>query len=122
MIKVHHMIVDAVGSDDQIADQLGVERDLQVQGVLNRAHRGDGMHRGADTADALGVEPGVARVASGEDGLDAAPHLTARPGIDDLAVPDVAVDAQMSLDPRDWIDADACAGHAEAPLIVVCSG
>ena len=56
-----HVVVDAVGADDHVADVLGVERDLHFQGIFHRPHRGHGMHRGADAADTLGIGPGVSR-------------------------------------------------------------
>jgi hypothetical protein len=75
MVEMHDVVVNRVRRDDDVADQLGVERHLHLQRVLHRAHRDDGVHRGAHAADALGDGPGVARVASQENLLDAAPHL-----------------------------------------------
>ncbi len=110
---MHDMVVDAVRRDDHVADVLGVERHLQSQRVFNRPHRDDGVHGGADAADALGENPGVARVAVLEDDLDAAPHLPRRPGIGNLAVVHLAVDAQVAFDAGDGIDGDS--GHDGLP-------
>src|SRR3954447_1946600 len=107
MIKMDDVIVQAVRGEHQVADVLRVERDLQVEGVLHGAHRGDGVDGGADAADALGEQPRLARVTPLQDDLDAAPHLAGGPGVADLASVHLDVDAQMSFDAGDGIDYDA---------------
>ncbi len=109
MIEMHDVIVHAMRGDDQVADVLRIERNFERERILDRAHRGDGVHGRAHPANALREHPGVARVAAFQDHLDAAPHLPGRPGLAYLAVVDLAVDAQMSFDAGDRIDDDA--GH-----------
>ena len=75
LIEMHDVVVDAVRRDNHVADILGVERHFEIERILHRAHRGDGVHRRADAADALREDPGIARVAVLEDELDAPPHL-----------------------------------------------
>ena len=62
-------------NENQIADVLRIERDLEVERVFDGAHRRERVHGGADAAEALGEEPGLARVAAEEDALDAAESL-----------------------------------------------
>jgi hypothetical protein len=75
MVEVHDMVVDAVRRDDHVADILGIERHFERQRVFDRPHRGNGVHGGADPADSLREDPGIAGVAIPEDELDATPHL-----------------------------------------------
>ncbi|MNF76765.1 hypothetical protein D3C84_588910 [compost metagenome] len=74
LVEVDYVIVDVVGRDDEVADELCVDRHLGADGILHRPHRGDGVDRGADPADALHYHPGVARIVALEDLLHAAPH------------------------------------------------
>ncbi len=115
VVEVHHVVVHVLRGDHQVADQLRVGRNLVTQRILDRAHRGDAVHQGADAADALGEGPGVARVAALQDQLDAAHHGAGAVGAGDLAV--VAafrLDAQVALDAGDGIDYDSCV-HSCAP-------
>jgi hypothetical protein len=102
--------MDAVGADDHVADELRVDRNGHVERILDRAHRGDRVHGRADAADALGVDPRVARVTPLEDLLDATPHLARGPGVGDLATVHLAVDAEVALDAGDRINRDSCHG------------
>ena len=106
MIEVDDVIVQGVSDQDQVADVLRVERDLEPDRVLHRAHRGDGVDGGADAADALGEQPGLARVAPLQDELDAAPHLARGPGVAHGATFHLDVDAEMAFDAGDGIDHD----------------
>ena len=74
MVKVHHMIVDVLRTYHQIADQLRVGRNLNLQRVFNCAHRGDPVHQRADAADALRQRPSFTRVATLQYQFDAAHH------------------------------------------------
>ena len=74
VIEVHHMVMHILGADHQVADQLGIVGDLDLECVLNRTHRGNAMHQRADPANALGEGPGVAGVAAAQDDFDAAHH------------------------------------------------
>jgi hypothetical protein len=107
MVEMHDVIVNRVRQNDHVADVLGVERDFHLQRVLDGAHRGDGMNRRAHAADALGDGPGVARVATDEDGFDAAPHLAGSPGFLDLAAVDLDINTQVTFDSRDRINRDS---------------
>ena len=64
LIEVHDVIVQRMRDQNQVADILRIQRDLQVQRVFHRTHAGHGMHRGAHAAEALGEEPGIARIAA----------------------------------------------------------
>jgi hypothetical protein len=116
VVEVHDLVMHRVRQDDQVADELGVQRHFHLQGVLDRAHRGDGMHRGAHAADALGDGPGVARVAAEQDQFDAAPHLAGGPGLLDAAAVDIDVDAQVAFDAGDRINRYAL-GHFLSPSL-----
>lgn len=43
MVEVDDVIVQGVGAEDEVADVLRVHRDFEADGVLDRAHRGDGV-------------------------------------------------------------------------------
>ena len=75
MIKMDYMILHRVLRHDHIADVLGVERHLYLEGMFHRADRRDGMHRGADTAETLGVDPGILGGTPLQNCLNASPHL-----------------------------------------------
>ena len=99
-----------MGGEDQIADVLGVEGHLHLEGVLHRPHRGQGVDRGADAADALGEGGSIPGVAALEDDLDAAPHLARRPGVGDFAPINFTFYAEMPFDPGYGVD-DNSFGH-----------
>jgi hypothetical protein len=107
VIEVHHVVVDVLRPVHQVADELGIARDLDAQGVLDRAHRGKAVHEGADPADALREGPGVAGVAAFQDGLDAAHHGPGAVGLGDVVALHLGLDAQMPLDAGDGVDDDA---------------
>ncbi len=116
MIEVHDVIVHGVRRDDQVADVLRVRRHLEAQRVLDRAHRGDRVHRRAHPAEPLGEEPRVPGIAAEEDALDAAEHLARRPRLGDDAAVHLDVDAQMAFDARDGIDGNVAA-HPGTPAL-----
>ena len=107
MIEVHDMVVHVLRGDHQVADQLRIGRDRVVERILDRAHRGETVHQGADAADALGKGPGVARVAAAQDDLDTAHHGAGRIGLLDPVAVHLRLDAQMAFDAGDGIDDDA---------------
>ena len=112
MIEMHHVVVHVLRADHQIADQLGVVRNLVFERIFHRAHRGDAVHQGAHAADALGEGPGIARVAPAQDDLDAAHHGAGAGGLGDDAVGvGFGLDAQMAFDAGDGIDNDSLCGH-----------
>ena len=63
MVEMHDVVLHVLGAEHQVADQFGVGRNDDAQRVLDGAHRGQGVHGGADAAGALGKRPGVARIA-----------------------------------------------------------
>ena len=107
MVEVNDAVMHRVRQDDQVADVLRIEWNFHLQGVFHGTHRSDGVHRGADPADALRDGPGVARIASQQDQFHPAPHLAGRPGFVDLAAIDVDIDAQMAFNAGDRINGDA---------------
>ncbi|MEW8315796.1 MAG: hypothetical protein AB2658_12340 [Candidatus Thiodiazotropha endolucinida] len=66
------------------------------------------MNRGTDAAEALGVGPGLARIAADQDLFDTAPHLTGRPGLAHLAVIHLHIDAQVAFDAGYRVDSYTC--------------
>ena len=74
VVEVDHVVLHVLDAFDQVADDPRVGRNLDSQSILYASHGGDGMYRRADAADALGEDPGVARVAPFQDHLDAAEH------------------------------------------------
>ncbi len=110
MVEVDDVVLDELRAGDQVANEPRVLGNDDAQRVLDRAHRRERMHRGADAADALGEDPGVARVASAENQLNAAKHRAGAPGVGDDAILHLDLDAQVALDTGHGINGDACHG------------
>ena len=64
VIEMNHVVLDALGRDDQVAEDPRIGRRLRADRVFDRADRSNRMHRRADTADTLGKRPGITRVAA----------------------------------------------------------
>jgi len=92
VVEVHDVIVHGVRGQDQVTDVLGVQRDFQLQRVLDGADGRNRVHGRAHPAKPLGEQPGISRVPSLQDDLDAPPHLTRRPRLAHLAAVDFDVD------------------------------
>ena len=108
MIKVHHMILHVQRSHHDVANQLGCRRYRNADCILNGAHAGQCMHRGADAANALGDCPGIARVATNENLLKSANHCAGTVRVCDDAVFYHRFDAQVTFNTSYWIYDDAC--------------
>ncbi|EXI71461.1 MAG: hypothetical protein AW07_03522 [Candidatus Accumulibacter sp. SK-11] len=107
MVEMDDVVMHRVGQDDHVADVLRVDRQLELQGILDRTHRCQSMHRRAHAADALGDGPGVARVATDQDVLRATPHLPRGPSLLHFVAIDLDIDPQVAFDPRDRINRDS---------------
>ena len=115
MIKVHDMIVHVLRSDHQIADEIGVCRNLVGERIFDRAHGGYAVHQRADATDALREAPCLTRITPAQDDLDAAHHRARRISrLDRAGSVGFGLDPQMSLDPGDRIDDDALC-HGSGP-------
>src|SRR5208282_4962705 len=98
VIEMHDVIVQCVPDENQVADVLRVCRNLELERIFNGAHRGDGVDRGANSAEALRKNPAFAGIASEQNRLDSAPHGAARPCLLHGAPIDLDVDAQVPFD------------------------
>ena len=107
MVEVHDVIMDVLAGGDEVAQQPGVHRRIDVERGLDRTDRGERVHRRTHPADALREIPGVPRVAADEDLLQAAPHGGGGPGLGDLPAVDLRLDAQMPFDAGDRVYDDA---------------
>ena len=116
MIEVHDVVVQRVGDQDQVANVGRVGRDLEAERVFHGANRGDGVDGGAHSAKALGKDPGLARIASVEDGFNSAQHRAGGPRFTDMAVVDFHVDAKVAFDPRDRVDDDSLSHWLGSPF------
>ena len=115
VIEVHDVVLHHLRGHDEVAQQPRVGRRHRADRVLDGADRGDGVHRRAHAADALGEDPGVARVAPLKNQLDAAEHRRRRPRVLDGAAVHLRLDAQVALDARDRIDDDV--GHVDLRFV-----
>jgi hypothetical protein len=111
VIKMHHMIVDELRGDHEIADQLRVGGDRVLQGVFDRPHRGDAVDQRTHAAYALCKSPRIARVAPLENDFDAAHHGAGARRLRDDRTVELRLDPQMSFDPSDGIDHDGLGTH-----------
>jgi hypothetical protein len=114
VVEVDDVVLHALVSHDEVAQQPGVLRGLRPDGVLDGTDGGDGVHRRADAADALRESPRVPWVAPLQDELDAPEHGRRRPGVRDAATVHLGLYSQVPLDARDGIDDDV--RHDEAPF------
>jgi hypothetical protein len=118
VVEVHRVVVDLQGLGHHLADQVGVRRDADAEGVLHRAHRGQRVAAGAHAADALDEGPGVARVAALEDDFQAAPHGAGGYRVADHVVGvEVDLDAHVPLDAGHRVDDDAPAAVVEVEAL-----
>ena len=74
MIEMNDVILYVLDPGQQVAQDAGVVRNLNSQGVFDCSHGADGMNRSSDAADALCEQPGSARVTSLQDGFNAPKH------------------------------------------------
>ena len=100
------MILHELHAVDQIPDEVGIGRNGDVERILHRAAGCNRVDHGAHAADPLGEGPGVARIASLQDGLDPAELRGRRPRVGDAAELLLDLDPQVPLDPGDGIDDD----------------
>ena len=93
MIEVDDVVLHHLRARDEVAHDAGVFGNVDLQSILDGANAGDGVDHGADAADALRPDPGLARIAALQDHLDAAEHGSGTPGIGYLSSIDVGFDA-----------------------------
>jgi hypothetical protein len=114
VVEVHQVVVRVQRGMHQVADDVGVVGDVDLQRVFHRAHRDQRVRAGADAADALDEGPGITRVAALEDDLQPAPHRARADRVaDDVLVVEVDFDAQVAFDAGDRVDDDALAAVVE---------
>ena len=81
MIEVDDVILHHLRAGDQIAHDARVFGHFDLQRVLDGPDAGEGVHHGADSADALRPDPGLARIAVLQDHFDPAKHGAGAPGV-----------------------------------------
>ncbi len=110
MVCVHQMVMVHQAELHHVADDVGVVRNLDAQGVFHRLHGGHGVSAGADAADAFHKSPGVAGVAPFQDDFDAAEDGSAGHRVgDDVLFVQVHLAAQMPFNAGDRVHHDAAA-------------
>jgi hypothetical protein len=108
VVEVDHVVLHVLRAEHQVADQLGVVGDGDLQRVLDTANAGQCVHRGAHAAGTLGEGPGVTGVPAPQDLLETAHHGARAVGVGNHTVFHGGLDTQVPLDTRDRIDDDAC--------------
>lgn len=108
MIEMHHMVVDELRRDHDVADELGVRGNLVSQSELDGAHRCDAVNHRAHAAESLREGPGIAWIAAVQDQFDATHHGagTRRAG-DDAGGIGVRFDPEMPFDAGYRVNDDA---------------
>ena len=106
MIEVHHVIMQSLHAQHQVADQRGIAGQFDLHGVFQRAGGRQSMGIGAHAAGTGGEELGVARIAALENGFQSAEQGGAASGVLDPAVFDFHLDAEMALDTGERIHHD----------------
>src|ERR1019366_3004738 len=114
LVEVHHMVLHIKRQFHDVANDLGVDRDLDANGVFHRADRRHRVDGGADAANALGESPGITRIASLEDDFNATPHGSAgQRVVDGVVRAQSGFDAKVPFDAGDWVNYDSpCHGSA----------
>ena len=116
VVEVHDVVVHVLLGDHQVAQDVGVGRDGDVQRVFHGPDRGESVHGRAHAAGPLGERPGLTRVAPAQDDLDAAHHRSGAVGIrDHVLVVHVGFDAEVALDPSQGVNHDASRCHISLP-------
>ena len=83
LIEVSQVVLAVQRSVHQVADDIGVLRNLNSESIFNRADGRQSMNTGADAADALHKGPCITGVASLQNNFKTAPHRAGRHCVDD---------------------------------------
>jgi hypothetical protein len=100
VIEVDYVVLDKLGTLQQIPQKPRVVGNGDAQGVFDCSHGADGVNRRSDTADALGEHPGIPGIPAGQQQLDAAKHHPCTPGIRDPAVLNLHLETEVPFDAR----------------------
>jgi len=106
VIEMDEVVMEILGSHDQIAHHAGIGRNGDLDGVIHAAGGGQGVDVRAHAAGTLGEVLGVPGIAALQDEFQATEKLGRTPGVLDLAIFDFDHDPQMPFDPGDGIDHD----------------
>jgi hypothetical protein len=107
VVEVHHVVMDVLRADHQVADQFGVLRHLGADGIFDRPDGRDAVHERAHAADALRERPGISRIPVAQDNLDTPHHGAGRIRLRDLVAFHLRFDAKVTFDARDRVDYDS---------------
>ncbi len=114
VIEVHRVVMHLQRLRHDLADQVRVRRNPDVERVLDRANRRQRVAAGADAADALDERPRIARVAALENHFESAPHGAGGHRVADHVVRvDVHFDPHVAFDARHGIDDDPASAVVE---------
>src|SRR5512134_2402648 len=97
VIEMDDVVLNVLYTFDDIAQNSRVVRNLNSEGIFDSSHGAECMDSRSDTANALGHDPGFARIASLQDDLDPAEHGAGCPCIRDHAFGHLNFDAQVSF-------------------------
>ena len=62
VIEVNDVVLNVLDPLHDVADEAGVGRNLDPEGVFDCSHGAEGVNRGSDASYTLGEDPGIARV------------------------------------------------------------
>ena len=102
-----HMVLDVESVGHQVADQFGIGRNSNSEGILYGSDGGERMGRGADAAHAADEGPRIARIAAFQDGFDAAYHGAGTEGIRNDSIVYFNFDPQVTFNSGDGIYNDS---------------
>src|SRR5579883_3167536 len=120
VIEMDDMILDQLSASYQVADKTRVVWNGNTKCILHRAYRSQRMNRRADTTDALGKYPGIARIAVAQNHLDATKHRARTPGVRHTAILDFDFNPQMPFNAGDGINGNSH-GWAPSSSVLVCA-
>jgi len=113
VIEMDDMILHILNGFNDVADQTGIRRDLDPEGIFDSSHGAECVYSRSNTADALRKCQRIAWIPPLKDNLDATEHGAAAPGFCHHAAIHFHFNAQVAFNAGDRINGNL--GHVVSP-------
>ena len=105
------MIVAPERCQHNVADDIGVVRHFNTDGIFDGVNRSQGVYASTDAADTFNERPRIARVAPLQDDLQPAKHRAAGDGIGDhILIVNIHFTTHVAFNARNRVDHQAASG------------